>query len=64
MATCEDREQAVEHLAQLARMTEAGLIEGMAARTVQEDREVSCLSYGAVNADDWANFVLHCVSAR
>lgn len=44
MATSEDREQAVEHLAQLARMAEAGLIEGMAVRTVQEDREVSCQS--------------------
>ena len=45
-------------------MAEAGLIEGMAVRTVQEDGEVSYQSFGAVNADDWTHFVMHCVSSR
>lgn len=64
VATALDLEQAVEHLAQLARMAEAGLIEGMAVRTVQEDGEVSYQSFGEVHADDWTHFVLHCVSGR
>jgi hypothetical protein len=64
VASLQEREQALEHLAQLARMAEAGLIEGMAVRTVQEDGEVKYQSFGAVNAEDWANFVLHCVSSR
>jgi|LauGreSBDMM110SN_4_FD.fasta_scaffold683509_1 cbb3-type cytochrome oxidase subunit 1 len=64
VATSQDHQEAIEQLSQLARMAEAGLIEGMAVRTVQEDGEVSYQSFGAVNAEDWTHFVMHCVSGR
>ena len=62
--TTEGRDEARDKLAQLARMAEAGLIEGMAVRTVQENGDVSYQSFGSVNAEDWTRFVLHCVSSR
>lgn len=60
----QSRDEALEQLRELARMAEAGLIEGMAVRTVQDNGEVSYQSFGSVNADDWTRFVLHCVSTR
>lgn len=62
--SAESRDQALGQLRQLAKMAEAGLIEGMAVRTVQGNGEVSYQSFGSVSADDWTRFVLHCVSAR
>lgn len=64
VSTAEGHDQAMENLARLAAMAEAGLIEGMAVRTVQADGEVRYQSFGCVTAEDWMRFLLHCVSAR
>ncbi len=64
VSTPHGREQAQANLTRLAAMAEAGLIEGMAVRTVQANGEVHYQSFGAVTADDWTRFVLHCVAMR
>lgn len=62
VSTEQGRDQALENLNRLALLAEAGLIEGMAVRTVQANGEVRYQSFGSVDADDWTSFVLHCVS--
>lgn len=64
VSTTQGRDQAMANLSQLAAMAEAGLIEGMAVRTVQANGEVRYQSFGSVTADDWMRFVLHCVATR
>ena len=58
------REQARAQLSRLAAMAEAGLIEGMAVRTVQANGDVHYQSFGAVSAEDWTRFVLHCIAGH
>ncbi len=62
--TEQGRAQALSNLQRLAEMAEAGLIEGMAVRTVQANGQVRYQSFGSVTADDWTRFVLHCVAGR
>lgn len=64
VSTAQGHEEAMENLARLAAMAEAGLIEGMAVRMVQADGVVRYQSFGSVTADDWTRFVLHCVGSR
>lgn len=64
VSTAQGHEEAMENLSRLAAMAEAGLIEGMAVRTVQANGEVHYQSFGSVSADDWTRFVLHCVASR
>lgn len=64
VSTTQDRDHAMANLSQLAALAEAGLIEGMAVRTVQANGEVRYQSFGSVTADDWMRFVLHCVGSR
>ena len=64
VSTTQGRDQAMANLSQLAALAEAGLIEGMAVRTVQANGEVRYQSFGSVTADDWMRFVLHCVGSR
>ncbi len=64
VSTDQGREQAMDNLSKLAAMAEAGLIEGMAVRTVQANGEVKYQSFGSVTPDDWTRFVLHCVAER
>ena len=64
VSTTQGRDQAMANLSQLAALAEAGLIEGMAVRTVQSNGEVHYQSFGSVTADDWMRFVLHCVASR
>ena len=64
VSTEQGREQAMENLTKLAMLAEAGLIEGMAVRTVQANGEVRYQSFGDVSADDWMRFLLHCVSSH
>lgn len=62
--TAPGREAALADLARLAALAEAGLIEGMAVRTVQANGEVRYQSFGTLSADDWTQFVLHCMASR
>ena len=64
VSTDQGRVQARDNLSRLAAMAEAGLIEGMAVRTVQANGEVRYQSFGSVTPDDWTRFVLHCVAER
>ncbi len=62
--TAQAREAALADLSRLAALAEAGLIEGMAVRTVQANGQVRYQSFGQVSADDWTHFLLHCVGSR
>lgn len=64
VSTTEGRDEAMENLSRLAALAEAGLIEGMAVRTVQANGEVKYQSFGSVSADDWTRFVLHCIASH
>lgn len=64
LGTEQGREQARLNLQRLAWLAEAGLIEGMAVRSVQANGQVRYQGFGSLTAEDWASFVLHCVSGR
>jgi hypothetical protein len=64
VSTEQGRILALANLKRLASLAEAGLIEGLAVRSVQTNGQVRYQSFGSVTAEDWTRFVLYCVSAR